>query len=204
MIDRQDPPTTHDPREVLGRREQLARLVRLDAPFSQVVSCWAGFGVHGEQTVPTSVVDLTDEDARLLDVPVGTSVTRRDIRLVPVLTGPVFLAAAITELVHERRLSLDLASRRAVRSGDAPLDSLVNDLRRVVCYVLRPHGDTEDNAEGEPQPEHPALMAKTILARAGTPVAVAVETVYWRLITHRQPAVVLPYAMPRPMLARVP
>jgi hypothetical protein len=204
MIDRQDQRTNHDPSEVLGRREQLARLVRLDTPFSQVVSCWAGFGVHGEQTAPTSFVDLTDEDARLLDLPVGTSVTRREMRLVSVLSGPVFLAAAITELVHEPRLGLDLAGRRAVRSGDAPLDSLVNDLRRVVCYVLRPHGDAEDNAGGEPQLDHPALQTKTILARAGTPVAVAVETVYWRLITHRQPSVVLPYAMPRPMLARVP
>jgi hypothetical protein len=203
MIDRQDHQTNHDPRETRGRREQLARLVRLDTPFSQVVSCWAGFGVHGEQTTPASFVDLTDEDARLLDLPVGTSVTRRDVHLVSVLTGSVFLAAAITELVYEPRLGLDLAGRRAVRSGDAPLDSLVNHLRRVVCYVLRPHHDTEGATAGDPPPDHPALQAKTILAHAGIPVAVASETVYWRLIAHRQPSVVLPYAMPRPLLARV-
>jgi hypothetical protein len=204
MIDRQDHQTNHDPHEALGRREQLARLVRLDTPFSQVVSSWAGFGVHGEQTAPTSFVDVTDEDARLLDLPVGTSVTRRDIHLVSVLTGPVFLAAAITELVYEPRLGLDLAGRRAVRSGPDPLDSLVNHLRRVVCYILRPHHAPEGDTAGDPQPDHPALKTKAILAQAGTPVAVAVETVYWRLLTHRQPSVVLPYAVPRPMLARVP
>jgi hypothetical protein len=196
MINRQDRQTQHDAREVLGRREQLARLVRLDTPFSQVMSSWAGFGVHGEQTTPTSIVNLTDEDARLLDLPVGTAVTRRDIHLVSVLTGPVFLAAAITELVYEPRLGLDLAGRRAVHSGPDPLDILVNHLRRAVCYVLRPHHDTESDTAGDPQPDHPALQTKTILAHAGTPVAV--ETVYWRLLTHRQPS-----AMPRRMLARV-
>lgn len=203
MINRQDHPTNHDPRAVLRRREQLARLVRLDTPFSEVVSSWAGFGVHGEQTVPTSFAELRDEDARLLDLPVGTSVTRRDIHLASVLTGPMFLAAAITELVYEPRLSLDLAGRSAMRNGDAPLDILVHHLRRVVCYVLRPHHDTEGDTAGDPPPDHPALQTKTILAHAGTPVAVAIETVYWRLITHRQPSVVLPYAMPQPMLARV-
>lgn len=193
-------------RQALGRREQLARFVRLDTQFSQVVSCWAGFGVHGELTTPTSFVELGDEDARLFDLPVGTSVTRRDIRLVSVLTGPLFVAASITELVYEPRVGLDLAGRRAVRTGPDPLDSLVNHLRRVVCYVLRPHHDTQGDAEGgtggDPQPDRPALQTKTILANAGTPVAVVVETVYWRLITHRQPPT-LPSPVPRPMLARV-
>jgi hypothetical protein len=202
MITRQHQ-TNHQPRQALDRREQLARFVRLDRQFSQVVSCWAGFGVHGELTTPTSVGELGDEDTRLFDLPVGTSVTRRDLHLVSVLTEPLFVAAAITELVYEPRIGLDLAGRRAVRTGPDPLDNLMNHLRRVVCYVLRPHHDTQGATRGDPQPDRPALQTKTILATAGTPVAVVIETVYWRLITHRQPAT-LPSAMPRRTLARVP
>lgn len=169
--------STWDERNVADRRDQLARLLRLDAQFSEIIGTWVGFGVQGEQTAPARSVQVEEGQAPFLGVPVGTSLIRRDVHLMSTVASPEFLAAAVTEFVYEPRLGLRLDQRRAVRTGSAPLEQIVGQLRRSICYVSTPATD-----QG---PDDVALSATTLLLRAGTPVAVVTETVYWRLITHR-------------------
>ncbi len=164
-------------RDFTQRRDQLARLMRLDVPLSEIVGSWAGFGVQGEQTAPASTVDLDRDQALYFSLPTATSVTRRDLHLVSTLGSAPFLAAAVTELLHGPRLGLGLGARRALRNGAEPLDSTLRQLRRNVVAVSTPHGGD--------RPDDVALSATTVLLLAGTPVALITETVYWRLISHR-------------------
>lgn len=166
-----------DAKDLAGRRNQLARLLRLDNRFSEIVATWAGFGMQGEQTAPSVSAQVRDDQAPLLGVPAGTSLIRRDLHLVSSVSGPPFLAAAVTEFVYEPRLSLRLEQRRAVRSGSDLLEDVIGPLRRSVCSVMTP---ATGRGAGDV-----ALRATTLLVRAGTPVAVVTETVYWQLITHR-------------------
>jgi hypothetical protein len=166
-----------DAMDLAGRRDQLARLLRLDNRFSEIVATWAGFGMQGEQTAPSVSVQVHDDQAPMLGVPAGTSLIRRDLHLVPDVSGPPFLAAAVTEFVYEPRLSMRLEQRRAVRSGSDLLEDVVGSVRRSVCSVITPRTGH--------RPGDVALRATTLLLRAGTPVSVVTETVYWQLITHR-------------------
>jgi hypothetical protein len=185
---------TGDERNLADRRDQLARLLRLNIQFSEIIATWAGFGMQGEQTAPARSTQVGEEQAPFFGVPVGTSVIRRDLHLVSTVAGPEFLAAAVTEFVYEPRLGLRLDQRRAVRAGSEPLEHVVGQLRRNVCYVSTP--DTER------RPDDVALRATTLLLRAGTPVAVVTEIVYWRLITHRVHRAASTTAVSRPPLIR--
>lgn len=187
---------SRDTTEQARHREQFARFLRLGAHLSDIVSCWAGFPLQGEQTAQATIAKVDEADALLLDVPTSTAVTRRDVHLVSPMRGPVFLAAAVTEFVHEPRLGLDLAARRRLHHGADPVDQLVDNLRRTVCWIIRP-----DEVQ---HPNDVALQAKTILVAAGCPVAVVVETVYWRLITHRTPTVLAGHTQPVSMLTLAP
>ncbi|MGB3442756.1 MAG: hypothetical protein WBA97_28770 [Actinophytocola sp.] len=186
--------STGDEKNLADRRDQLARLLRLDTQFSEIIATWAGFGMQGEQTAPARSVQVEEDQAPLLGVPVATSVVRRDVHLVSRVAGPEFLAAAVTEFVYEPRLGLRLDQRRAVRAGSAPLEHVVNQLRRNVCYITTP--------ATQQGPDDVALRATTLLLRAGTPVAVVTEVVYWRLITHRMDHAASTTAVSRPPHSR--
>lgn len=186
--------STWDEKNLADRRDQLARLLRLDTPFSEIIGTWVGFGMQGEQTAPARSVQVGEDQAPFLGVPVGTSVIRRDVHLVSTVAGPDFLAAAMTEFVYEPRLGLRLDQRRAIRAGSDPLEQVVGKVRRSVCFVSAPSSDL--------QPDEVALRATTLLLRAGTPVAVVTEIVYWRVITHRLGRVAPPAVVSRPPLSR--
>lgn len=180
--------------------DRLARLVRMAPRFTDAVRWWAGFALQAEQTAPITRETLTETSARLLDLPPGTPVTRRDLHLIAPATGSVFLAAAITELVYEPGLVLTLQTRRALHTGPEPTDLIVPHLHRAVWSVLRPPSDPHDNQPGEqhnePRPDTVALHANAILTGSGRPVVLTTDTVYWRLVTHRAPDTLPHYVAP--------
>lgn len=143
--------------------------------------------LHAEQTAPTTHETLTESNARLLDLPTGTSVTRRDLHFASATSGSPYLAAAVTELVYEPRLGLTLDTRRALHHGSTPADEIVPTLNRAVWSVLRPESARPAGGHVSPKPDDVALQANAILTGAGRPVALTTGTVYLRLVTHRVP-----------------
>lgn len=165
--------------ELAQRADMLARLVRCAPRFGDALRWWAGFDLARQPRVPDEDYILDNQAALLLDLPPGTSVTRRDGYLVAALPGEGFRVAAAVTLVHVPALGLDLARRDALRAGTVPLSQLLGGVHRATHYAYRLGGDPLD--------DQPALHSRSTLLCAGRPVAVVCETVYWRLLTHRAP-----------------
>ncbi|WP_018687050.1 hypothetical protein [Actinokineospora enzanensis] len=176
-------------------RDQLARMVRTAPRFIDAVRVWAGFPLHGVRARSATTVPLAEHDAALLDLPTATPVLRREIHLVAKMVGPIFVAASITELVHEPLLGADITARRALRDGPQPTDAILDGLHRAVCLVTR--------TDSDPGTGTTALIAQTILSGAGRPVALTAEAVHWGLITHRTPDTIPHYATQLPRTSRV-
>lgn len=182
-----DPPAAHTLANWSSSLDRLSRVVRMAPRFTDAIEWWSGFPLQAEQTAPTTREALTETSARLLDLPTGTSVTRRDIHFALATAGSTFLAAAVTELVYERRLGLTLDTRRALHHGSTPADEIVPTLHRAVWSVLRPNSAHRTTRQAEPKPDDVALQANAILTAAGKPVALTTDIVYWRLVSHRVP-----------------
>lgn len=166
--------------ELADRVARLARLVRCAPRFADAVSWWAGFPVRREPRVPDQVQVLRGRDARLLDLPLGTPVTRRDGYLVSAIGPGDFRAGAVVALVHEPGLGLDLRGQALLRAGTLPLSHIMLECQRATHYAYRTAGAAAD--------ERPALRSRATLLLGGQPVALVWETVYWRLIRHRTPS----------------
>ncbi|MEV6832059.1 hypothetical protein [Amycolatopsis sp. NPDC051102] len=179
-------------------RDRLARMVRTAPRFLDAVRWWAGFPLRGEQVAPPATHELSEASATLLDLPVGTIVLRREIRLLGAMTGPILTVATVTEYVHEALLGADLGARRALRDGGQPVDDVLDGLHRAAYLLTRPPGDDEHQ-------EHdvPALVSHAVISGAGRPVALTTEAVHRQLITHRAPDTIPHYAARIPRPARI-
>jgi hypothetical protein len=165
--------------ELAGQVARLARLVRCAPRFADALSWWAGFPLRRQPRVPDEVWWLTAREARLLDLPPATPVTRRDGYLVSAIGPEGFRAGAVLALVHEPGLGLTLHERALMQDGTLPLSHIVRGCQRATHYAYR--------TEGTADAERPALQSRATLLLGGQPVALVWETVYWRLIRHRNP-----------------
>ncbi|MEQ0560759.1 hypothetical protein ABJI51_16860 [Amycolatopsis sp. NEAU-NG30] len=174
--------------------DRLARIVRTAPRFLDAVRWWAGFPLRGNQPAPAVPHRLSESSAILLDLPPGTTVLRREIRLLGALAGPTITVATITEYVHEALLGADLGARRALRDGGQPVDDVLDGLHRAAYMLSRPPSDQRQADDA------PALVSHAVLSGAGRPVALTTETVHRQLIAHRAPDTIPHYAarVPRP------
>jgi hypothetical protein len=175
--------------EALQRADILARLLRTSSSTADALSWWAGFPLRREPRAVDVEHTVDEHEALLLDLPAGAIVTRRDGYLAADLpSGATFRAAAVTALVREGALGLDLGGREALHRGIVPLGRLLRGGQRAVHYVQRVPGDIAA--------DRPALRARATLVTAGKPVAVLDEVVYWRLLLRRAPGQIPPFLHP--------
>ncbi|SFW12796.1 hypothetical protein [Amycolatopsis australiensis] len=190
-------PDLSDGQQFAADRDRLARMIRTAPRFLDAVRWWAGFPLRGEQTAPAVTHELGEASATLLDLPVGTIVLRREIRLLGAMAGPIFTVATVTEYVHEALLGADLGARRALRDGGQPVDDVLDGLHRAAYLLARPPVDEHQDHEA------PALVSHAVISGAGRPVALTTEVVRRQLVTHRAPDTIPHYAARLPGPARI-
>ena len=165
--------------ELIHRADTLARFIRSAPRFTDALRWWCGFDLRREPRVPDEETNLDSRTALLLDLPPGTPVVRRDGYLVAAIAADDFRVAQAVSLLHTPALALDTEQRDALRTGTVPLSQILRGTQRATHYTYRLAGDPHD--------DQPALRSRATLLCAGRPVALVWETVYWRLITHREP-----------------
>ncbi|QFZ20580.1 hypothetical protein [Saccharothrix syringae] len=165
--------------ELLARTDLLARALRVAGRFTDTLSWWVGYGLRRTQRIPDQVHALNPDEALLLDLPVGQEVVRRDGFMIPALGHDNEPLAAVTSLVHLRRLGLSAAQRAILHHGATPVGVLAGDAVRACHFVTV--------LDTEPEPEQPALRVRATLVSGGRPAVLTEETVYWRALLARPP-----------------
>ncbi|CAL9677579.1 hypothetical protein SUDANB95_07905 (plasmid) [Actinosynnema sp. ALI-1.44] len=193
-------PVHHQLRTFEGRIQFLAQILRgTTMHFTPLLAMWLGCRLRRVQRAPAAEHVLTEAQARLLDLGVGTVVTRREGWLVPQADrhGRVHVAA-ITSLVFEPRLNLDDDALAELVAGREPLGTLTTGRRTTLAAYRLPgrpaaphpavmHGApvhavaVDDPWMPAPLPDGrdvPAMRSVGVLHRDGVPFALAAETVY--------------------------
>ncbi|MDS0140596.1 MULTISPECIES: hypothetical protein [unclassified Amycolatopsis] len=186
------------PQKLTADLDRLARMIRTAPRFLDAVRWWAGFPLRGELLEPAVTHELSEASAILLDLPPGTRVLRRELRLLGAMSGPPFTVATVSEYVHEALLGADLGARRALREGGQPVDDVLDGLHRAAYLLTRPAAGRERQ-----KADLPALFSHAVLSGAGRPVALTTEAVYRQLVAHRAPDTIPHYAARIPRAARI-
>lgn len=161
-------------RHAIAEADRLADQLRATRSLTRALEQHLGFGLRRENRIAYSR-PITRDTARRLWREMGTMVDYRDGWLVPAHGEPVRYAA-VTAVVDPLRLRLDQAGRTVYDHGEVPLGKLVTEADRASHDVLRL------SCRPVPADEDPALMVRATLLRAGVPVALVRELVYWRTI----------------------
>lgn len=167
--------------QLAAEAARLTRQIRTASSFTTALSTYLGTPLQREPRLPDALRPLSWEAALLLDVDPGHKATYREGWLVPRIAGPRFRAAAITALVLEHRLGLNLTDRAALKQGEIPLARLLRDADRATHYAY--------TVATRPQNDHPVIHVQATLLLGGMPVALVRETVLWRVLTHRKGSV---------------
>ncbi|MFI6029430.1 hypothetical protein [Amycolatopsis magusensis] len=155
------------------RAAMLARLIRGTPGFLDALRLWLGFELLRLSRAPDAEHVLDGCDPLLLDLAPGSRVLRREDVLVAAPGGPCF--AEIAALIHTA--SLRPTEKAALRDASVPVSTILRDTQRSTHYVCHTPGLPEDT--------QPALRSRATLLRAGRPVALLWETVWWRTVSHR-------------------
>jgi chorismate-pyruvate lyase len=181
--------------ELEDRAVRLKRLINTAPTYTAALSWWTGFAVRRTARVPDTRREVNPLEAKLLDVPPGTRVTVRDGFLVPAMGDPAVRLAAVTALVYEPALRLDIDGQAVLRHGSVPLGELLGAaVHRATQFTVR--------IDGPAHAEAPALYSQARLLVAGRPVAMVTETTYWWPLLRRTPATVPQYVEAAPWTAR--
>ncbi|MGI5507420.1 hypothetical protein [Lentzea sp. CA-135723] len=164
-------------RQLADKAAMLARVMRTTNSFTSALSTFLGTPLRREPRRPDTVRPVSWDDAVLLDVVPGDNATYREGWLAPRIHGPQFRAAAVTALVLEHRLGLDLAGREDLKQGEIPLGQLLRGANRATHFAY--------TIASQPQDGHPVIHVQATLLLGGVPVALVRETVMWRALTHR-------------------
>lgn len=141
--------------------------------------------------MPDTRREVNPLEAKMLDVPPGTRVVVRDGFLVPAVGDPTVRLAAVTALVYEAALGLDIDERAVLRQGTVPLGELLGAaVQRATQFTVRIEGPVQANA--------PVLYSQARLLMAGRPVALVTETTYGWPLLHRTPATAPQYVQAAP------
>lgn len=181
--------TTPCPRDVLRERlDIVARFVRVAPTLTGALSAVLGFPLTRVPLEPDRSGTLDQYSAERLDARSGDpSIVRRGL-LVNDLGSSGFRAAEVHAVVLPGSLLLTAEQRREFESGVVPLGTLLDDrVSRTTHYVLRKSESLSDSDV--------ALRVQGTLVRAGRPVALVTEYVFWRTIRHRADAPVPPHVM---------
>lgn len=181
--------------ELEDRAVRLKRLINTAPTYTTALSWWTGFTVRRKARAPDTRREVNPLEAKLLDVPPGTRVTVRDGFLVPAVGDATVHMAAVTALVYESALRLDIDGQAVLRHGSVPLGELLGAaVQRATQFTVRIDGPVRADA--------PALYSQARLLLAGRPVAVVSETTYWWPLLRRAPATVPQYVQAGPWTAR--
>ncbi|GAA1308792.1 hypothetical protein [Saccharothrix xinjiangensis] len=177
------------------RAARLKRMINVAPSYTAALSWWTGLTVRRTARVPDTRREADELEATLLDVPPGTRVTVRDGHLVPALGDSTVRLAAVTALVYESALRLDLDGSAALREGSVPLGELLGAaVHRATQVTVR--------VAGPVHPDAPVLYSQARLLLAGRPVAVVTETTYWCPLLRRAPATMPRYVQADPWPTR--
>lgn len=146
------------------RLDVLARLIRSAARFSHALSIWIGRDLTRRPRSPDAEHAVSAREARLLDVPVSTRVTRRDGFL---LAGPDVCVARITALVDIAHLDVDAQQPAAMHEG-TPLGLTLTGVTRSTHLVQPSTGSARRST---------ALEIQAVLVCTGRPVVLVEESV---------------------------
>ncbi|GAB2992329.1 hypothetical protein [Saccharothrix stipae] len=193
-----DTPGTHGEspgQELEERAVRLKRLINTAPTYTAALSWWTGFAVRRTARAPDTRREVNPLEAKLLDIPPGARVTVRDGFLVPATGDAAVRLAAVTALVYESALRLDIDGQAVLRHGSVPLGELLGAaVQRATQFTVR--------IDGPAQADAPALYSQARLLVAGRPVAVVTETTYWWPLLWRAPATVPQYIQVGPWTAR--
>ncbi|WP_053716991.1 hypothetical protein [Saccharothrix sp. NRRL B-16348] len=182
-------------RDLEDRAVRLKRLINTAPTYTAALSWWTGFTVRRTARVPDTRREVNPLEAKLLDVALGTRVTVRDGFLVPATGDAAVRLAAVTALVYEPALGLDIDGQALLRQGSVPLGELLGAaVQRATQFAVR--------VDGPPHADAPALYSQARLLVAGRPVAVVTETTYWWPLLRRAPTAVPQYIQAAPWTSR--